>query len=138
MPDLTLPIENMFLNNALAVVGVFVLGASAGALLQSLRWRSLVRSCRQLLENGSQPYEADPTGCSTEKSPAQATVLSNAGNFVVPFSVRRSVSNDANLTRFEKWSEALLTSLGAPIFYGEGKRKLTMAERVEWLQARIG
>jgi hypothetical protein len=128
----------MFLNNALAVMGVFFLGASAGALLQSLRWRSLVRSCRQLLENAGQPYEADPIGCSTEKSPAEATVLSNAEKFVLPFSARRSVSTGSNLTRFEKWSEALLTSLGAPIFYGEEKRKLTMAERVEWLQARIG
>jgi hypothetical protein len=39
----------MFLNDALAVIGVFLLGAAAGACLKYARYRSLVALCNQLL-----------------------------------------------------------------------------------------
>ncbi len=39
----------MFLNDALAVIGVFLLGAAAGACLKYARYRSLIALCNQLL-----------------------------------------------------------------------------------------
>ena len=118
-------------------MGVFLLGASAGALLQSLRYRSVIASCRQVFENETQPCGADPIGGSTDSS-AAATGVSCASSIGLLFPVRGSVSADTNVARFEMWSHTLLTCLGAPIWIGEERRKLTMAERVEWLQARTG
>ena len=44
----------MFLNNACAVIGIFLLGAASGACLKYARYRGLVALCNQLLaENGS-------------------------------------------------------------------------------------
>jgi hypothetical protein len=48
----------MFLNDPLAVIGVFLLGASAGACLQYARYRGLLALCNRLLAESS-PHTRD-------------------------------------------------------------------------------
>src|SRR5437016_4632756 len=73
--------------DALTVIGIFMLGAAAGAILTHIT-------------NG-------PT--------------------------RERTSNATT-----RWADDLLTGLGAPLNHPEQQRRLSSAERVEWLQARDG
>lgn len=49
----------MFLNDPLAVIGVFLLGAASGACLKYARYRGLVALCNRLLAETSTLHTSD-------------------------------------------------------------------------------
>jgi hypothetical protein len=49
----------MFLNDALAVIGIFLLGAGAGGCLKYARYRGLVALCNQLLAERKSLHAGD-------------------------------------------------------------------------------
>lgn len=122
------------MNSVLGVIGVFLIGAATGAVLKYVHYRSLVALCNELTEriDGPQGLEKSCAACSLGSCILRAT-----GE--VAFASSRVFRNKEQ-GNFQLWAGNLLTCLGAPIRLGEGEmgRILTLAERVEWLQARNG
>jgi hypothetical protein len=84
----------MFLDDALVVVGVFLLGATAGACLKYARYRGLVALCNQLLAETSSLHPDEGMlmkghfGC----SPVEEATTSYVARVELPVSVRAEFS----------------------------------------------
>lgn len=125
--------------NVPGVIGIFLLGGAAGAMLKYARYRNLIAICNELVQR---VQAAPPPNCGMvlgegtgEKSAAVPGETLLGSTKLVWNNGKRALRNDGP-GDFKGWAHNLLTCLGAPILYGEGGHTLTIAERVEWLQAR--
>lgn len=125
---------DMGMNSVLGVIGVFLIGAATGAALKYARYRSLVALCNDLAQrvDGAQRFEESCAACSSGSCILGGTAELPSGS--------SRVFRNTEQRNFQLWAGNLLTCLGAPIRLGEREmgRILTLAERVEWLQARNG
>jgi hypothetical protein len=112
--------------NVVDAIGIFILGAAAGSMLNFVRYRSIVVSCRELLHNIE------------ERQVEPGVVTYGARDITVALPTKSHVSRWQLRAELQHPADELLTLLGAPGKEDDSGRKLTVPERVEWLQARHG
>ncbi len=131
---------DMIIDKALAVIGIFLVGASAGATFEYTQYRRLVALCNDPFNRSGRRQS---TGGMSSDEHGEELASETSGTAGIRRFELSDVWSDSVLTidrrrEFTRWADNLLTCLGAPVHDGERGRTLTMAERVEWLQARNG